>query len=153
MGITSCRYTESWVLLVQCVFCMCEVKCNEYKRISQIDFILSVYIIIIIMVMHFFIYTKVKEWMSSIRHHRHWQTVYRHVSGCKLSMFDFIIPRYNSILGGTMTLHGNRFKLVCFHGTNFRSKLWALFTLDEPTVHFETKVWQPSPGQCNFRSF
>ncbi|KAK2178571.1 hypothetical protein NP493_538g00026 [Ridgeia piscesae] len=41
-----------------------------------------------------------------------------------------------------MKLHSNKFRLVCFHGINFRSKMWALFTLYEPMVQFETKVWQ-----------
>ena len=80
------------------------------------------------------------KWIALLRHHRHWQKILSIVSGCKLSMFDFTLPKEGTIAGGTMTLRGNSFSLACFHGINFRCKSWALFVMDEPIVHFATEA-------------
>lgn len=44
------------------------------------------------------------------------------------------------ILGGTLTLRGNNLSLGCFHGINFRSKSWAVFTINEPYIAFATEA-------------
>ena len=54
-------------------------------------------------------------------------------------MLNFTLPDHGAILGGTMVLHGNNLTLACFHGINFRSKSWALFTMDEPDICFATE--------------
>lgn len=38
-----------------------------------------------------------------------------------------------------MELHGNNISLACFHGINFKSKSWALFSLKEPCINFNTE--------------
>lgn len=38
-----------------------------------------------------------------------------------------------------MELHGNNVSLACFHGINFKSKSWALFSLREPCINFNTE--------------
>lgn len=38
-----------------------------------------------------------------------------------------------------MELHGNNVSLACFHGINFKSKSWALFSLREPSINFNTE--------------
>jgi hypothetical protein len=56
-----------------------------------------------------------------------------------------------TVLGGTMELHGNNISLACFHGINFKSKSWALFSLKEPCISFATEAQEiPSP-ECKCR--
>lgn len=38
-----------------------------------------------------------------------------------------------------MELRGNNISLACFHGINFKSKSWALFSLKEPCINFNTE--------------
>ncbi|XP_064637366.1 bridge-like lipid transfer protein family member 1 isoform X3 [Lineus longissimus] len=74
------------------------------------------------------------------RHHRHWQDVLARLSGCKLSMLATPLPELGTIIGGAIKLHGNDITLACFHGINFRSKHWALFTMKEPNIAFDAEV-------------
>jgi hypothetical protein len=78
------------------------------------------------------------SWLAEVRHHRHWQRVMEHVFGCKLSVLSVTLPTSGVYLGGSMTLHGKNLSLACFHGINFRSKSWALFTMEEPYIRFTT---------------
>lgn len=39
-----------------------------------------------------------------------------------------------------MELHGCNISLACFHGINFKSKNWALFSLKEPCISFATEA-------------
>ena len=92
--------------------------------------------------------TKVEP-AEELKEHRHWQSV-----------FDFLIqtfhiahknqPRPEGMrLGGQVTLQGRQALLACFHGLNFRSSSWALFTLREPKLEFETEALQiPSTEHC-----
>ncbi|XP_069702783.1 bridge-like lipid transfer protein family member 1 isoform X3 [Periplaneta americana] len=83
-------------------------------------------------------------WASSAlqdaRHHRHWQRVLGQVGGLHLSTLSFPLPMSGTVLGGTMELHGNNISLACFHGINFKSKSWALFSLKEPCISFATEA-------------
>jgi len=79
-------------------------------------------------------------WISEIRHHRHWQHVLEHMCGCKLSALACKLPEHGTVMGGTMSLQGHNITLACFHGINFRSKSWALFTMDEPYICFATEA-------------
>jgi Fragile site-associated protein C-terminus len=54
-----------------------------------------------------------------------------------------------TILGGTMELHGDHISLACFHGVNFKSKSWALFSLKDPCISFATEA-QEIPGEGMF---
>ena len=48
-----------------------------------------------------------------------------------------------------MSLHGNNLTLACYHGINFRSKSWALFTLAEPNICFATGAQEgKNSGTC-----
>ncbi|XP_041461922.1 transmembrane protein KIAA1109-like isoform X2 [Lytechinus variegatus] len=83
------------------------------------------------------------------KEHQHWQSV-----------FDFLIQTFHKAhknqprpegmrLGGQVTLQGRQALLACFHGLNFRSNSWALFTMREPKVEFETEALQvPSSEHC-----
>ena len=51
-----------------------------------------------------------------------------------------MLPKDGMILGGTLTLRGNNLTLGCFHGINFRSKSWAIFTMCEPYICFATEA-------------
>lgn len=78
-------------------------------------------------------------------HHRHWPGVLKVIAGCHISLFQMPLPEDAVQLGGSMSLHGNHMTLACFHGPNFRSKLWALFHLEEPNIAFWTeaqKIWE-----------
>ena len=61
-----------------------------------------------------------------------------HVAGVQLSMLTFRLPEEGTSLGGTIELQGGNLSLACFHGINFRSKSWAIFTMDEPFIMFAT---------------
>ena len=80
------------------------------------------------------------------QHHRHWQEVLRRVAGLQVTTLPTPLPQTGSILGGTMELHGGHISLACFHGVNFKSKSWALFSLKDPCVSFATEA-QEIPGE------
>lgn len=76
---------------------------------------------------------------TDARHHRHWQKVMAQVAALQLHTMDIPLPASGTVLGGTMELHGNNISLACFHGINFKSKNWALFSLKEPSITFNTE--------------
>ncbi|XP_072376093.1 bridge-like lipid transfer protein family member 1, partial [Diabrotica undecimpunctata] len=76
---------------------------------------------------------------TDARHHRHWQKVLAHVAGLQLKTMPLPLPSFGTVLGGTMELQGNNISLACFHGINFKSKSWALFSLKEPCINFNTE--------------
>ena len=45
------------------------------------------------------------------------------------------------ILGGSLVLKANSVLLSCFHGSNFRAQTWALFSINEPVVRFQSEVF------------
>ena len=47
----------------------------------------------------------------------------------------------NVILGGSLVLKANSVLLSCFHGSNFRAQTWALFSINEPVVQFQSEVF------------
>jgi hypothetical protein len=75
------------------------------------------------------------------RHHRHWQKPLKRAMGMYISSLKNPLPK-NIMLGGTMELHGKNISLACFHGINFKSKSWALFSLREPCINFATEAQQ-----------
>ncbi|EZA51340.1 hypothetical protein X777_10025 [Ooceraea biroi] len=91
--------------------------------------------------------------ISDARHHRHWQRVLAQVAGLQLGSLRFSLPSTGTVLGGTMELHGCNISLACFHGINFKSKSWALFSLKEPCISFATEAQEiPSvetPNTCD----
>lgn len=54
------------------------------------------------------------------------------------------------LLGGSAYLHGDGLIVVCFHGSNFRSKSWALFNILQPNIEFSTEV-QEIKGDTSIR--
>nr|XP_034186923.1 transmembrane protein KIAA1109 isoform X7 [Osmia lignaria] len=91
--------------------------------------------------------------MTDARHHRHWQGVLAQVAGLQLGSLRFSLPSTGTVLGGTMELHGCNISLACFHGINFKSKSWALFSLKEPCISFATEAQEipsvESPNTCD----
>ncbi|XP_011494762.1 PREDICTED: uncharacterized protein KIAA1109 [Ceratosolen solmsi marchali] len=91
--------------------------------------------------------------LSDARHHRHWQRVLCEVAGLQLGSLRFSLPTNGTVLGGTMELHGSNISLACFHGINFKSKSWALFSLKEPCISFATEAQEipsvDSPNTCD----
>lgn len=84
-----------------------------------------------------------KDWIiQDARHHRHWQRPLKQVMGLWLSTLGVPLQNYGTVLGGTMELHGKNISLACFHGINFKSKSWALFSLREPCINFATEARQ-----------
>lgn len=83
------------------------------------------------------------------RHHRHWQGVLHRVSGLRLTTLPLPLPDSGTVLGGSLELHGKTISLACFHGLNFKSKSWALFSLQEPYINFTSEV-QEVPGDRKF---
>ncbi|XP_062545321.1 bridge-like lipid transfer protein family member 1 isoform X7 [Armigeres subalbatus] len=74
------------------------------------------------------------------RHHRHWQRPLKQTKGLWLSTLGVPLSNIGTVLGGTMELHGKNISLACFHGVNFKSKSWALFSLKEPCINFATEA-------------
>ena len=90
--------------------------------------------------------------LQDARHHRHWQRVLGQVGGLHLSTLCFPLPLSGTVLGGTMELHGNNISLACFHGINFKSKSWALFSLKEPCISFATEAQEVPSPECKCRA-
>jgi hypothetical protein len=74
------------------------------------------------------------------RHHRHWQKPLKQVQGLWLATLRVPLASSGTVLGGTMELHGKNISLACYHGLNFKSKSWALFSLREPCINFATEA-------------
>ena len=51
-----------------------------------------------------------------------------------------MLPTEGMILGGNLTLQGQNLSLACFHGINFRSKAWAIFTMNDVYISFATEA-------------
>lgn len=88
--------------------------------------------------------------ISDARHHRHWQRVLAQVAGLQLGSLKFSLPSNGTVLGGTMELHGSNISLACFHGINFKSKNWALFSMKEPCISFATEAQEIPNVECKF---
>ncbi|XP_054742978.1 bridge-like lipid transfer protein family member 1 isoform X3 [Anastrepha obliqua] len=79
---------------------------------------------------------------TDARHHRHWQKPLEQAIGLVVPTLVTRLPRNGNVLGGTVELHGNNISLACFHGINFKSKSWALFSLKSPSINFATEAHQ-----------
>ncbi|XP_055837347.1 bridge-like lipid transfer protein family member 1 isoform X6 [Episyrphus balteatus] len=79
---------------------------------------------------------------TDARHHRHWQKPLDQAMGLVVPTLVTRLGRNGNILGGSAKLHGNNISLACFHGINFKSKSWALFSLKAPSINFATEAHQ-----------
>ena len=77
---------------------------------------------------------------GSVSHHRHWQAVLERVAGLKVKTLALRLPSMGSILGGTLELSGKHISLACFHGINFKAKSWALFSMKDPFISFQSEA-------------
>ena len=77
-----------------------------------------------------------------VSHHRHWQKALKKISGLKIFTLPFKLPDVGSVLGGVLELRGKHISLACFHGINFKSRSWALFSLKEPSITFVSDATQ-----------
>ncbi len=73
---------------------------------------------------------------DEVGHHRHWQKALTKIAGMKIYTLPFKLPDVGSVLGGVLELRGRHISLACFHGINFKSKSWALFSLKDPSISF-----------------
>ena len=76
----------------------------------------------------------------TVSHHRHWQQVLENISGLKIKNLGFRLPAAGSIVGGRLELSGKHISLACFHGINFKAKSWALFSMKEPLISFNSEA-------------
>ena len=83
---------------------------------------------------------------SDTRHHRHWHRALRMAASLKLKTFTTRLPPSGTVLGGTIDMRGQTISLACFHGLNFKSKSWALFSLREPSINFSTESQEIETG-------
>lgn len=58
-----------------------------------------------------------------------------------------LIQRYIGMHGGELMLQGHNLTLVVFHGLNFKSRQWALFSLNEPQINFVTDRGEGGDGK------
>ena len=77
---------------------------------------------------------------GTVSHHRHWQTVLERISGLKVKTLALRLPTLGAILGGTLELSGRHISLACFHGINFKAKSWALFSMKDPFISFQSEA-------------
>lgn len=70
----------------------------------------------------------------------HWQTIFKWCSQVFGGQTSSSCQGLQ--LGGQITLQGKKAVVTCFHGLNFRSSSWALFTLREPHIQFETNAFE-----------
>jgi hypothetical protein len=74
------------------------------------------------------------------------------MAGCRFPSLPSLLPKKGTILGGSVELRGNNLSLACFHGINFRSKSWAVFTLNTTFICFETEAQNMAEGGTYFYS-
>ena len=89
----------------------------------------------------------------NVSHHRHWQKALQKISGMKIYTLPFKLPEIGSVLGGLLELRGSHISLACFHGINFKSKSWALFSLKDPSISFVSdaqEILGDEAGKLNF---
>ena len=77
---------------------------------------------------------------QTVSHHRHWQTALEFISGLKIKTMPHRLPATGAILGGTLELSGKHISLACFHGINFKAKSWALFSMKDPFISFNSEA-------------
>ena len=80
---------------------------------------------------------------------RHWQKALQKIAGMKIYTLPFKLPDIGSVLGGGFELRGSHISLACFHGINFKSKSWALFSLKDPSISFVSdaqEILEESPS-------
>jgi hypothetical protein len=77
---------------------------------------------------------------QTVSHHRHWQHVLEKLSGLKIRTLTSRLPQTGSILGGRLEMSGRHISLSCFHGINFKAKSWALFSMKEPFISFNSEA-------------
>ena len=82
----------------------------------------------------------------SVLKYQHWIELMNGLYGLQLNNLPARIPDKNVVLGGRLSLCGNFVSLACFHGANFRTQNWGLFTVREPGLEFtsETRVVEKS---------
>ena len=86
--------------------------------------------------------TNSTEERTGTSHHRHWQKALGKISGMKIYTLPFKLPDVGSVLGGVLELRGQHISLACFHGINFKSRSWALFSLKDPSISFVSDATQ-----------
>ena len=59
-----------------------------------------------------------------------------------------IIKRFIGMHGGELMLQGHNLTLIVFHGLNFKSRHWGLFSLNEPQINFVTD--RGEKGEINY---
>lgn len=62
------------------------------------------------------------------RHHRHWQKPLKQAMGLFLTTLGVPLPNSGTVLGGTMELHGKNISLACFHGINFKVRIFYSYS-------------------------
>lgn len=62
------------------------------------------------------------------------------ISGLKSSVLPSPLPQKGTVVGGTLEMSCWEVSLACFHGMNFRSQTWALFSSSQPSATYSSKV-------------
>merc|ERR1719228_111913 len=77
---------------------------------------------------------------QTVSHHRHWQHALEFISGLRIKTMPVRLPTSGAILGGTLEMSGKHISLACFHGINFKAKSWALFSMKDPFISFNSEA-------------
>lgn len=72
--------------------------------------------------------------------YQHWSKVLCKISGLRSDVLPSPLPLKGTVVGGTLEISCWEVSLACFHGLNFRSHTWALFSISQPTVSYSSKV-------------
>jgi len=73
--------------------------------------------------------------------YQHWVEILNAIPGLDLMNVQKSFLDKSVILGGSLVLKANSVLLSCFHGSNFRAQTWALFSINEPVVRFQSEVF------------
>ena len=72
--------------------------------------------------------------------YQHWVEILNAIPGMELINVQRCFTDKNVTLGGSLVLKANSVLLTCFHGSNFRAQTWALFSINEPVVRFDSEI-------------
>ncbi len=72
-----------------------------------------------------------------------------------MKKFQITVLKNQTFLILLQELRGRHISLACFHGINFKSKSWALFSLKDPSISFVSdaqEIMEEKPGVYSFQT-
>lgn len=93
--------------------------------------------------------TNSKKFLASIQYDFHREKTEKKTSTGQSKYDTNLIKRCIGMHGGELMLQGHNLTLIVFHGLNFKSRQWALFSLNEPQINFVTDRGENGDSKCD----